>query len=64
MPIQVGWTPRATRTAGHQARNGALLFGAASLVTLLGLLLPHEAEVDSGNGSSSSSPARPRSRSC
>jgi diguanylate cyclase (GGDEF)-like protein len=30
----------------HQARNGALLFGAASLVTLLGLLLPHQAEVD------------------
>jgi diguanylate cyclase (GGDEF)-like protein len=30
----------------HQARNGALLFGAAALVTLLGLLLPHQAEVD------------------
>jgi diguanylate cyclase (GGDEF)-like protein len=37
----------ATRTASHRARNGALLFGAASLVTALGLLLPHEAEVDS-----------------
>ena len=36
---------RPSRTT-HQARNGALLFGAASLVTLLGLLLPHEAEVD------------------
>jgi len=32
--------------ATHKARNGALLFGAASLVTLLGLLLPHQAEVD------------------
>jgi len=41
--------PGATRTAGHKARNGALLFGAASLVTLLGLLLPHEAKVDTGN---------------
>jgi diguanylate cyclase (GGDEF)-like protein len=36
----------ATRTPSHKARNGALLFGAASLVTLLGLLLPHEANVD------------------
>jgi diguanylate cyclase (GGDEF)-like protein len=36
----------ATRTAGHKARNGALLFGAAALVTLLGLLLPHQAGVD------------------
>ncbi|MEO8689669.1 MAG: GGDEF domain-containing protein [Solirubrobacteraceae bacterium] len=36
----------ATRTAGHKARNGALLFGAASLVTALGLLLPHQTEVD------------------
>jgi diguanylate cyclase (GGDEF)-like protein len=35
-------------TAGHKARNGALLFGAASVVTLLGLLLPHEANVDTG----------------
>ena len=35
-----------TRAASHQARNGALLFGAASVVTLLGLLLPHQAEVD------------------
>jgi diguanylate cyclase (GGDEF)-like protein len=33
-------------TASHKARNGALLFGAASLVTLLGLVLPHEAVVD------------------
>jgi len=41
--------PGTTRTASHKARNGALLFGAASLVTLLGLLLPHEANVDSGN---------------
>src|SRR5215210_4385392 len=32
--------------ATHKARNGALLFGAASLVTLLGLLLPHQAEVE------------------
>jgi diguanylate cyclase (GGDEF)-like protein len=32
--------------ADHKARNGALLFGAASFVTLLGLLLPHQAEVD------------------
>jgi diguanylate cyclase (GGDEF)-like protein len=40
--------PAATKTESHQARNGALLFGAASLVTLLGLVLPHEAEVDSG----------------
>jgi diguanylate cyclase (GGDEF)-like protein len=32
--------------AGHKARNGALLFGAASLVTALGLLLPHQATVD------------------
>jgi diguanylate cyclase (GGDEF)-like protein len=37
---------RAPRTADHKARNGALLFGAASLVTLLGLLLPHQAGVD------------------
>ena len=36
----------ATRAASHQARNGALLFGAASVVTLLGLLLPHQVEVD------------------
>jgi len=36
----------ATERTTHQARNGALLFGGASLVTLLGLLLPHEAEVD------------------
>jgi diguanylate cyclase (GGDEF)-like protein len=35
----------ATERTTHQARNGALLFGGASLVTLLGLLLPHEAEV-------------------
>ena len=35
-----------TERTTHQARNGALLFGGASLVTLLGLLLPHEAEVD------------------
>ena len=35
----------ATRKS-HKARNGALLFGAASLVTVLGLLLPHQAEVD------------------
>ncbi len=41
--------PAATRTTGHKARNGALLFGAASLVTLLGLLLPHEANVDTGS---------------
>jgi diguanylate cyclase (GGDEF)-like protein len=33
-------------TATHRGRNGALLFGAASLVTLLGLLLPHQSEVD------------------
>src|SRR4051794_22281094 len=32
--------------ADHKARNGALLFGAASFVTLLGLVLPHQAEVD------------------
>src|SRR3954447_23011183 len=32
--------------ADHKARNGALLFGAASVVTLLGLVLPHQAEVD------------------
>jgi hypothetical protein len=38
--------PAPTSTADHKARNGALLFGAASLVTLLGLLLPHEAQVD------------------
>lgn len=38
--------PARVRTADHKARYGALLFGAASLVTLLGLLLPHEAEVD------------------
>jgi diguanylate cyclase (GGDEF)-like protein len=37
---------RAARTADHKSRNGALLFGAASLVTLLGLLLPHQAGVD------------------
>jgi diguanylate cyclase (GGDEF)-like protein len=37
---------RATRTADHKSRNGALLFGAAALVTLLGLLLPHQAGVD------------------
>jgi diguanylate cyclase (GGDEF)-like protein len=30
----------------HQARNGSLLFGGAALVTLLGLLLPHQATVD------------------
>ena len=36
----------ATRTGSHKARNGALLFGAASLVTVLGLLLPHQAQVD------------------
>ena len=36
----------ATRAASHKARNGALLFGGASLVTLLGLLLPHQPEVD------------------
>ena len=35
-----------TERTNHQARNGALLFGGASLVTLLGLLLPHEAKVD------------------
>jgi diguanylate cyclase (GGDEF)-like protein len=38
--------PAPTNTADHKARNGALLFGAASVVTLLGLLLPHEAQVD------------------
>src|SRR3954449_5841752 len=32
--------------ADHKARNGALLFGAASFVTLLGLVLPHQAEGD------------------
>jgi len=37
---------RTTRTGDHQARNGALLFGGASVVTLLGLVLPHEAAVD------------------
>jgi diguanylate cyclase (GGDEF)-like protein len=36
----------ATERTTHQARNGALLFGGASLVTLLGLVLPHEAAVD------------------
>jgi len=36
----------ATRTGQHKARNGALLFGAASLVTLLGLVLPHQTQVD------------------
>ena len=36
----------ATERTTHQARNGALLFGGASVVTLLGLLLPHEAAVD------------------
>jgi diguanylate cyclase (GGDEF)-like protein len=40
--------PGTTRTASHKARNAALLFGGASLVTLLGLLLPHEAKVDTG----------------
>ena len=35
-----------TTRASHKARNGALLFGAASLVTVLGLLLPHQPEVD------------------
>jgi len=35
-----------TERKTHQARNGALLFGGASLVTLLGLVLPHEAAVD------------------
>ena len=35
-----------TERTTHQARNGALLFGGASLVTLLGLVLPHEAKVD------------------
>jgi diguanylate cyclase (GGDEF)-like protein len=38
----------ATRAASHKARNGALLFGAASLVTVLGLVLPHQAQVDVG----------------
>jgi diguanylate cyclase (GGDEF)-like protein len=38
--------PGTTRTGRHKARNGALLFGAASLVTVLGLVLPHQAEVD------------------
>ena len=38
--------PGPTRTVDHKARNGALLFSAASLVTLLGLLLPHQAGVD------------------
>src|SRR5688572_14236181 len=36
----------ATSTGSHKGRNGALLFGGASLVTVLGLLLPHQAEVD------------------
>ena len=36
----------ATRAASHKARNGALLFGAAAVVTLLGLLLPHQPEVE------------------
>jgi diguanylate cyclase (GGDEF)-like protein len=40
--------PTRVRTADHKARYGALLFGAASVVTLLGLLLPHDAEVDTG----------------
>jgi diguanylate cyclase (GGDEF)-like protein len=35
-----------TRTASHKARNGALLFGAASLVTVLGLVLPHQDQID------------------
>ena len=58
MPIQVRWIP-SDEDGGHKARNGALLFGAASLVTLLGLLLPHEAEVDTVT--SPSSPPAPRS---
>ncbi len=49
MPIGTLMHPEATpyvRAASHKARNGALLFGAASLVTVLGLVLPHQAEVD------------------
>jgi diguanylate cyclase (GGDEF)-like protein len=38
--------PEHERRRGQMARFGAMLFGAAAVVTLLGLVLPHQREVD------------------
>lgn len=42
------WGRESLRGSAHVARYGALLFGAATLVSALGLIFPHQAEADDG----------------